>query len=135
MSDDTDLWFAEECTGPFRFLVERYGFRGPFASRAGNEFTVRYSKKKKTISIVIAPGDRPFVEFFSPSVDIAHRKFPRFQPLPPLKKKSEEEILSSDLLHWAMELETQNRDFLSDEGQTKGSCFTFYLDGLWKSKR
>jgi hypothetical protein len=115
MSTDTDLWFAEECARPFRFLVERFGFDGPVASRAGNEFTVKYSKKRKTISISVEPGGRPFVEFFTPTADIAQRSFPKFRTLPSLAGRSEEEAIPSDLLHWAMELETQNRDFLSDE--------------------
>jgi hypothetical protein len=117
MSADNDLWFSKECTAPFRFLVERYGFRGPIHSRAGNEFTVRYSKEKKIVSVSIEPGGRPLVEFFTPTLDLAHRSFPKFRPLPSLAGRSEEEAIPSDLLHWAMELESKNRDFLSDEAK------------------
>jgi hypothetical protein len=117
MSADTDLWFAEVCEPSFQFLVDRYGFSGPIPSRGGNEFTVSYSKEKKIVSISIEPGGRPVVEFYAPTADIAHRSFPKFRPLPSLAGRSEAEAIPSDLLHWAMELESKNREFLSDESK------------------
>lgn len=56
-------------------------------------------------------------EPYAKTLKVAHRSFPKFRPLPSLAGRSEEEAIPSDLLHWAMELESKNRDFLSDEAK------------------
>ena len=115
MPTESDDWFADACKEPFAFLVERYGFVGPFQSRGGNEFVVRYQKKKKTVSISVEPFRRPVVELFFPSVELANRRLPPQTVLPKEKGLSEEEELARDLRHSAVQLESNALDFLSDE--------------------
>jgi hypothetical protein len=116
MTADSDDWFADACEKPFAFLVQRFGFSGPTQSRpGGNEFVVRYQRKKKTVSISIEPFGRPVVELFYPSIDLKHRSFPPQSPLPSAKGLSEEEELARELHHCATELESKAHDFLSHQ--------------------
>jgi hypothetical protein len=115
MSAESATWFADACRRPFAFLVERYGFTGPVESRGGNEFTVRYRKRTKTIAIVVEPFGRPVVEMFSPIPELKNRKFLMRGVLPPITGLSEEEELARDLRDCAMDLESNAREFLSDE--------------------
>jgi hypothetical protein len=116
MRTDSNDWFSTVCEAPFAFLVQRFGFFGPVQIHAGgNEYVVRYQRKKKTVSISIEPGGRPVVELYYPSLELEHRSFPRQSVLPPARGLSDEEKLTRELRHCAAELELNALDFLSDE--------------------
>ncbi len=112
MKENTEHWFAIACEQPFSFLVQKYGFSGPIETRGGNEFTVSYTRKNKTVSISIEPFSSPIVELFYPTTELKNRRIPRQTILPPDKNLKPEEKLVRDLYHCAAELEANERIFL-----------------------
>lgn len=124
MSAQSNKWFADACRDPFAFLVERYGFTGPIESRGGNEFTARYQKRNKTIAISVEPFGRPVVEMFTPTPALENRRILVRGVLPPIAGLSEEEALARDLRACALNLESNAREFLSDEPEAQPAAST-----------
>ena len=110
--------FSTPCKRSFAFLTERYGFSGPAEEQIGRERYIRYSKGQKFISIAYEPYGPPVVEFFSPSLDIKNRSFPKrpSQPFPmkiPKHQEWTEQEIEQFLRFWAAQIEENEKEFVS----------------------
>lgn len=111
--------FSAPCKRCFAFLTERYGFSGPAEEQIGRERYIRYSKDQKFVSIAYEPLGPPVIEFFSPSLDIKNRSFPKrpSQPFPmKIRKRNQEwteQEIEQFLQFWAVQIEESERSFLT----------------------
>jgi hypothetical protein len=111
--------FSAPCKRSFAFLIERYGFSGPEEEQIGRERYIRYSKDHKFVSIAYEPHGPPVIEFFSPSLEIKNRSFPKrpSQPfqmrMPKRHQEWTEQEIEQFLRFWAVQIEENDSSFLT----------------------